>query len=94
MLSRVADGLFWISRYIERAENLGRVADVYLQVELDREVGRKVEWVAILQASGALEDFEAAGLTPSVASVTEFLNSGQKKKRKTLSVGKYLSALP
>ena len=77
MLSRVADGLFWISRYIERAENLGRVADVYLQVELDREVGRKVEWVAILQASGALEDFEAAGLTPSVASVTEFLNSGQ-----------------
>jgi len=43
MLSRVADGLFWISRYIERAENLARIADVYLQAELDRAAGRKVD---------------------------------------------------
>ena len=73
MLSRVADGLFWISRYIERAENLARIADVYLQAELDRAAGRKVDWSAILQASGASDVFESSGLKPGASSVTSFL---------------------
>lgn len=73
MLSRVADGLFWISRYIERAENLARIADVYLQAELDRAAGRKVDWAAILQASGASETFRGNGSAPSATSVTTFL---------------------
>ena len=28
MLSRMADNLFWLSRYMERAENLARILDV------------------------------------------------------------------
>ncbi len=35
MLSRVADSLYWMSRYIERAENSARIADVNLQLRLD-----------------------------------------------------------
>jgi uncharacterized alpha-E superfamily protein len=35
MLSRVADSLYWMSRYIERAENNARIADVNLQMLLD-----------------------------------------------------------
>src|SRR3978361_1580804 len=35
MLSRVADSLPWRSRYIERAENNARIADVNLQLLLD-----------------------------------------------------------
>jgi len=35
MLSRVADSLFWISRYIERAENTARIIDVNLNLLLD-----------------------------------------------------------
>lgn len=35
MLSRVADSLYWTSRYIERAENNARIADVNLQLLLD-----------------------------------------------------------
>ncbi|MBV9131025.1 MAG: alpha-E domain-containing protein, partial [Verrucomicrobia bacterium] len=31
MLSRVADALFWLSRYTERAENNARMMDVNLQ---------------------------------------------------------------
>jgi uncharacterized alpha-E superfamily protein len=37
MLSRVADSLYWMSRYIERAENNARLADVNLQLLLDLE---------------------------------------------------------
>ena len=35
MLSRVADSLYWMSRYIERAENNARLADVNLEFLLD-----------------------------------------------------------
>lgn len=73
MLSRVADGLFWISRYVERAENLARIADVYLQAELDVTGGTRVDWSAILQASGAEDDFVPTGLNPSAVTVTQFL---------------------
>jgi uncharacterized alpha-E superfamily protein len=38
MLSRVADALFWLSRYTERAENNARMLDVNLQLMLDAQL--------------------------------------------------------
>src|SRR5271157_4870734 len=35
MLSRVADALFWMSRYLERAEHVSRLLDVCFHQELD-----------------------------------------------------------
>ena len=35
MLTRVADGLYWMGRYIERAEHTARLADVMLNASLD-----------------------------------------------------------
>ena len=35
MLSRVAESLYWMSRYIERAENVARLLDIGLYLELD-----------------------------------------------------------
>jgi uncharacterized alpha-E superfamily protein len=35
MLARVADSLYWIGRYVERAEHMSRVADVMLNATLD-----------------------------------------------------------
>jgi len=35
MLSRVADSLYWMSRYLERAEHMARLIDVDLQLTLD-----------------------------------------------------------
>ena len=35
MLSRVADNLFWMSRYVERAESVARLLDVEFQLEMD-----------------------------------------------------------
>ncbi len=57
MLSRVADALYWMSRYIERAENNARILDVNLQVTLDDdqqgvEAGQR-EWEPII---ATLED--------------------------------------
>ena len=36
MLARVADSLYWIGRYVERAEHLCRLSDVMLNATLDR----------------------------------------------------------
>ena len=36
MLSRVADSLYWMSRYLERAEHTARVVDVHLNLMLDQ----------------------------------------------------------
>lgn len=36
MLSRVADSLYWLSRYLERAEHKSRLASVYLDILLDQ----------------------------------------------------------
>src|SRR6266852_496384 len=36
MLSRVADSLYWMSRYLERVEHMARVLDVQLNLMLER----------------------------------------------------------
>ncbi len=35
MLSRVADSLYWMSRYLERAEHSARLIDTHLNLMLD-----------------------------------------------------------
>src|SRR6202047_4766954 len=51
MLSRVADALFWLSRYTERAENNARMLDVNLQLMLDaqlRDSTNQQHWESII----------------------------------------------
>ena len=51
MLSRVADTLYWMSRYLERAEHTSRLMDVDLQLGLDQSpestTGR---WLRLIEA--------------------------------------------
>jgi uncharacterized alpha-E superfamily protein len=67
MLSRVASSLYWMNRYVERAENTARVLDVAWRMSLlVKEPGLQAqEWSAPLVITGALDGFpggaEAAG---------------------------------
>ncbi len=51
MLSRVADSLYWMSRYLERAEHTARLIDVDFQLRLDQspEAGAD-RWRRLLEA--------------------------------------------
>ena len=40
MLARVADSLYWIGRYVERAEHVSRLSDVMLTATLDQNEAR------------------------------------------------------
>jgi uncharacterized alpha-E superfamily protein len=44
MLSRVADSLYWMSRYLERAEHTTRLLDVNLNLMLDEPGGIERRW--------------------------------------------------
>ncbi len=77
MLCRVADSLFWMSRYIERAENTVRLVDVTLQSILESEHGSEeisyTHWQPILTSLGDIELFESQHPEKSSYDVTDFL---------------------
>lgn len=51
MLSRVADSLYWMSRYLERAEHTARLIDVDLQLCLDQSPeSSSGRWLRLLEA--------------------------------------------
>lgn len=76
MLSRVAHSLYWMSRYIERAENFARLLDVNLQLLLDfqgfTDTTIKEHWGSILLSSGDEELFAKHYATADSRNVTEF----------------------
>lgn len=58
MLSRVASSIYWMSRYLERADNVARFIDVNTGLILDMGWERETaQWDAIVHASGDTEDF-------------------------------------
>ena len=61
MLSRTADHLFWMSRYMERAENTARMLDVNYQTALLPQSADAAEagWRGLLSISELSEHFEA-----------------------------------
>ena len=77
MLSRVVSSLYWMSRYVERAENTARLVDVNLQLMLDAsnldDSAIAGYWAPILESTGDQELF--AKLYPKLSghTATEFL---------------------
>lgn len=61
MLARTAENLYWLGRYLERAENVARLADVNLQASTEQLAGTMTEaWEAVIATLGAQEAYEAA----------------------------------
>jgi uncharacterized alpha-E superfamily protein len=55
LLSRVADSVYWMSRYIERAENVARFISVNLMLMIDLPIGemnQRQEWEPIVATTG------------------------------------------
>lgn len=61
MLGRTAASLFWMSRYIERAENIARLTEVGYRISLTPDVGfgHREDWKSTLIAAGCLDGFLA-----------------------------------
>jgi len=55
MLGRTANGLFWMSRYLERAENVGRLIDAGFRMSLIRQANAEDDWGGVLESAGVRE---------------------------------------
>ncbi|HEY2801680.1 MAG TPA: alpha-E domain-containing protein [Chthoniobacterales bacterium] len=87
MLSRVADSLYWMSRYIERAENDARLLDVNLQLLLD--LGGEAEamqhWAPVIASLEETDLFDSLYAAADEQSVTDFLTLQRKNPNSILS---------
>lgn len=73
MLSRVADAIYWVGRYLERAENVARIVDVNLNLMLDLADTAKAQWKPLVQTSGDSESFIERYGAANRANVIRFL---------------------
>jgi len=75
MLARTADNMYWLARYMERADFVARIVDATLRLEALPKTygGSETEWESTLTAAGAWDSFREAygALTP--ANAIEFL---------------------
>lgn len=81
MLSRVADAIYWVSRYIERAENVARFVDVNQSISL----GGSSQWAPLVYASGDEELFGKLYGGFSTTNVLEFLLFQEENPNSILS---------
>jgi uncharacterized alpha-E superfamily protein len=82
MLSRVADSLYWMSRYAERAENIARILDVNLQLMLDlpklAAEEQKALWEPVLRSTGDHVDYDKHYKETTSDNVIDFLTLNTK----------------
>ncbi len=73
MLSRVADNLYWMSRYLERAEHAARLLDVNLNLMLDESTSSADRrWRRVLAALGNPPNLAWSGDAYQVAQILTF----------------------
>ncbi len=85
MLSRVADSVYWMSRYIERAENVARFVDVNLQLLLDAPEGQDQQWDPLVAITGDYAEFGRRYGAATESSVIQFLTFDSDNPNSILS---------
>jgi uncharacterized alpha-E superfamily protein len=75
MLSRVAESVYWIGRYLERAENTARFIDVNLLMSLDAPITFSEQWQPVVAITGDLAPFEERYGVANRRNVIQFLAS-------------------
>lgn len=87
MLGRVANGIFWMYRYLERAENTARLLDAGHRMSLTRGGDAAVEeWRSVLTTLGLLHAYAETGENFSGAHVCDFVLRGKDNAESVLSM--------
>ena len=85
MLSRLADSLYWMSRYVERAENVARFIDVNMWLSLDLPVGYQEQWSPLISTTGDDALFAKHYEIPTKRNVINFLTFDTRNPNSILS---------
>jgi uncharacterized alpha-E superfamily protein len=84
MLSRVAESIYWMSRYVERAENVARFIDVNLNMMLDSSSADQ-QWGPLVNTTGDHADFEKRYGAATQESVIRFLTFDRENPNSMIS---------
>lgn len=85
MLSRVANSIYWMSRYLERAENVARFIDVNLNLNLDLPSDFHEQWGPLVNITGDYEPFTKKYGNPTRENVMHFLTFDRENPNSILS---------
>jgi len=85
MLSRVASNIYWMARYIERAENTARLVNVNTHLLLDLPKKIRLGWEPILDIISSRNDFFQLYTTADERSVVNFMVTDIKNPGSILS---------
>jgi uncharacterized alpha-E superfamily protein len=85
MLSRVAESIYWMARYIERAENTARYIDVSLNMSLDAPLAFSDQWQPLVSITGSLAAFETNYAVANRENVIQFLTLDPENPSSILS---------
>ncbi len=78
MLSRSAESLYWMARYLERAENTARLINATQQLLLDLPQGASFGWKTLTRIVGLDKLFQQSYAEPDESSVVDFLMASQR----------------
>lgn len=85
MLSRVAETIYWMQRYRERAENTARLVYVNLNLSADAPKEVKDQWFPMVQTTEGESYFKATGKPPTAKNVINFLTFDRNNPNSILS---------
>ena len=87
MLGRVANGIFWMYRYLERAENTARLLAAGHRMALTRGVDAATgEWRSVLTTLGQLQAYEMQGGDFAGAQVCDFVLRGRANPESVMAM--------
>ncbi len=87
MLGRTASNLYWLCRYMERAENMARLMDVGYRMSLTPglDSSHRDQWESTLQAAGVAEPFFARNETANLNAIRDFMLFDESNPSSVLS---------
>ncbi len=78
MLSRVAERIYWMARYLERAENTARLVTVYDTLLYDLPRDEHISWHNLIDINGAHETFHEYYSGNTERNVVQFLLADER----------------
>ncbi|VVM08175.1 alpha-E domain-containing protein [Methylacidimicrobium tartarophylax] len=85
MLSRVAENLYWMARYLERTENMARLINATTLLLLDLPPGARFGWEILLQVAGVGELYRKHCGPPEETRIMRFLIADERNPGAVLS---------
>jgi uncharacterized alpha-E superfamily protein len=73
LLSRVAERMYWLGRYLERAEDTARLLGVHSAAALDLPLGERLDWRSLVVILGAEDAYSTRHGTADEENVVAFL---------------------